>query len=886
MVVVASTTTKRSPGRQDRPGLIARDTLRAALQTAAEQHRVTVVTAAAGSGKTSLLRIWAHRPGRFRPVFVEVQRDRVDAQLFWLSLLGAIRRLSDAEAGAAPAATPDFDEPAAADHVLAQLSGLGIPVMLVLDDVHELAYPDTLRHLGRLLAQLPADVHAIATTRRDLPLGLHRLRLAGELAEIRDSDLRFSRQEACELLSASAIAVSAEALAQLHRRTEGWAAGLRLAAIAMAGHPSPEGFVAEFTGSSRTVADYLIAEMLDRLPLDVRSILLRTSILRRVNGELADLLAGRRGCEPILLDLEDANAFVVSLDPARTWFRYHHLFGDLLQWELRRTLPDEVRPLHRQAAGWLTEDGQVAEAVRHLQAAGDWTEAAALLCDHAFGMMLDGQEESAHALLKAFPRRGTDDYPELDVVRAMVDLVHGRLDEAAAHVAVAESREPALPTERRRRLGMAIAALRFSLAKRRGDLAAVLEHSEFLARPIGGQSGEEIALQRDLRVVALLNLGTIEAFNLGLSDGERHLREGLDLAREIGRPYLQVACLAQLGFASKLPSFSRSRQICEEAIALADAQGWGTAWIVAPALITLACTLVWTGEVDAAQLWLGRAAEALQADSGPGIRTLFHLVAGMLRAGRGDTRASLEEFARAQDIQARLTGPHALTGFVTGWTAATLARLGETTEARVSLAALTGPLASTGEIVNAHAVISLAEGNPAAALSVISDVVDGTTPVVHVATVVEAWLVSALAHRELGSSRHTVRALEHALALAESEALILPFLMTGAHGLLEAVPSHETAHASLVADILDAARSTASADPTRSAGVSTRLSPTELRILRYLPTNLSRPEIADALRLSTNTVSTHVRNIYAKLQATDRSAAVARARELRLLGGR
>src|SRR5207247_861521 len=231
--------------------------------------------------------------------------------------------------------------------------------------------------------------HAVRPTRRDLRLGLHQLRLAGELAEIRAADLRFTERETRELLDASGIALSEAAVALLHQRTEGWAAGLRLAALSLAGHPDPERFVAEFSGSDRTVAEYLIAEMLERQPPDVQDLLLRTSLLDRVNGELADLLTGRPGSEQILLDLEDANAFVESLDPGRTWFRYHHLFADLLRLELRRTLPEEIPALHRRAAGWFTRHGQVAEAVRHTQAAGDWPEAARLLADQSFSLTLD-----------------------------------------------------------------------------------------------------------------------------------------------------------------------------------------------------------------------------------------------------------------------------------------------------------------------------------------------------------------------------------------------------------------------------------------------------------------------------------------------------------------
>src|SRR5258707_12184086 len=316
---------------------------------------------------------------------------------------------------------------------------------------------------------LPGDVHAMLTTGHDLRLRVHQLSLAGELAEVRAADLRFSERETRELLDASGIALSDAGAALLHQRTEGWVAGLRLAALSLADHPDPERFVAEFSGSDRAVAEYLIAEMLERQPADVQDLLLRTSLLDRVNGELGDLLTGRSGSERILLELEDANAFVVSLDPERTWFRYHHLFGDLFRLELRRTLPAEVPALHRRAAGWFTLQGQVVEAIRHTQAAGAWPDAARLLADHSFSLTLDGQAQTMQALVRAFPPGG--DHPGLALVRAMGDLAQGRLDEAAARLAVAEAHAGTAPPDRRRRLRGAVAWLRLSLGRRRGHLA-------------------------------------------------------------------------------------------------------------------------------------------------------------------------------------------------------------------------------------------------------------------------------------------------------------------------------------------------------------------------------------------------------------------------------
>ena len=677
------------------PRLIDRGDLVAALDGAAAS-KVTVISAPAGSGKTSLLRAWTGRPGQPRRLaLAQVQRDQQDAQQFWLAVLGAVRHAS-ATTGRAepPAATPDFNAPAMAGRVLSELAHAPGGITLVVDDLHELTSPEALAQLTRLLVNLPPGVHAVLATRHDVRLGLHQLRLTGELAEIRAADLRFSERETRELLAASGVALSEAGVALLHQRTEGWAAGLRLAALSLAGHPDPERFVTEFSGSERTVAEYLLAEMLDRQPPGVQDLLLRTSLLDRVNGELADLLTGRPGSERILLSLEEANAFVESLDPGRTWFRYHHLFADFLRLELRRQLPADIPVLHRRAAGWFTVHDQVAEAVRHTQAAGDWAEAARLLADQSFSLTLDGQAQTMQALLRAFPPGA--DHPELALVRAAGDLVQGRLDEAAAHLAVAEAYAEAAPPDRRRRLGVAVALLQLWLARRRGDLAGVVEQARFLASPVTGPSDEDIALGSDLRAVALVSLGTAEAWTLGLPDAERHLREGADLAREIGRPYLEVAGLAQLGFASifhgaalpKTRSFAMTQVRCREAIALAERYGWGAEPVVAPALMTLAGTMVFLGEFDEAERWLRCTEQALQTDTGPDIRLLLHQTAGMLHAGRGRNHEALEEFGTAEYLGSQLADSQALASQVTGWLLATQARLGMTGEARAALAAL------------------------------------------------------------------------------------------------------------------------------------------------------------------------------------------------------
>ena len=878
-----SLTAKRGAGAPESNSLrlLDRDRLIAALDRAAAR-KVTLISAPAGSGKTSLLRTWARPPRRLATV--QVRRDERDAQHFWLGVLSAVRhavRHASGTSGDVTAAspTPEFNGRAMVDTVLVELAEAPGDIVLVVDDLQELNSPEALAALIRLLARLPANAHAVLATRRDLPLRLHQLRLAGELAEIRAADLRFTENETRELLHASGLALSSASATRLHQRTEGWAAGLRLAALSLAGHPDPERFVEEFSGTHHAVAEYLLVEMLDHQPAEVRHLLLRTCLLDSVDGELADLLTGRRDSARILLELEDANAFVVSLDPGRTRFRYHQLFTDLLRLELRRTLPAEVPGLHRLAAEWFAQHGRVAEAIRHTQAAGDWPAAARLLADHSVSLTMDGHGETVEALLRAFPRGAHAENPELALVRAGRSLAHGRVDEAHAQLTVAEAHAATTPDDRRRRLGVATRSLRSTLAMRLGDLAGVLAEAIPHTAPGSGQPGD-IALENDVQALALLNLGTVEA-SLAHPDAERQLRAAAALAREIGRPYLEAAALARLGFASRIHPFAITQQRCREAIEFAERRGWGAEPMIAPALVTLASTLVWTGEFDQAERWLHRTVQVVESDTGPDIRLLVHIVSGMLALCRSRYREALREFTSATRLQARLPDSHAVANQVTGWMVAAQARAGLLGEARTALVHLDDGL---GEIRNARAAVLLAEHDPREALGALRDVLDGTAPVVGYVSLVEAQLLAGLAHHQLGDQRAAAAATERALALAEADRLVLPFAVTGAAQLLESLP-RDTGYEALRTEILDALRGAPPIPTDRPAPEYVeKLSPGELRVMRYLPTNLSRPEIATELSISLNTVSTHIRSIYAKLGVGDRSSAVRRAQELQIPG--
>jgi LuxR family transcriptional regulator, maltose regulon positive regulatory protein len=857
----------------------------------AEAERVVQISAPAGSGKTVLVRPWIAEAGLAQhAALVPVDSGERDPQRFWLKVVSALRETaSGAPLVQALTAAPDLDGWAIVKGLLTDLAPLADRIWLVIDDVHQLG-PDALRQLELLVLRAPPELRFVLATRHDVRLGLHRPRLEGELTEIREPDLRFTVAEARALFAAAGVQLPDAALVSLQERTEGWAAGLRLAALSLAGQPDPARFVAGFSGTERTVAEYLLDEVLDRQREEVRRLLLRTSILERVNGELADVLTGDKGGEGVLQDLEQAGAFVISLDGSRSWFRYHRLFAGLLQLELRRTAPVEVAALHRTAAHWLVEHGYPVEAIRHAQAARDWDLAAGLLADHWPGLHLDGQAATTHELLTGFPPSVRAADAELAAVAAADELAYGSLEAAERYLGLAELGTASVPYARRARAQLLLGIVQLLVVRQRGDLSAVAEEVRRLEPLTGAPDAAQPGLGEDLRAWALISLGITEVWTGWFQEAERHLGRGIALAHRIGRPFLEFTGLAHLAAVEMFRSYAQADERSRQAIEMAERHGWASDPAAGTACMALGTMLTWQGRLGEAELWVQRAERTLTAEAQPAAGHVIRYLRGLLELARGRDADALAAFRAAEPLARHLAASHYTVPRARALLVHALVRLGDTEGAQQALAELGSQDRDHGETRIATATLLLAQDDPHAAVAALAPVLDGALSALPWIGLARAFLLEAIARDALGDPAAAGRALERALGLAEPDGALSVFLLHPAPGLLERHAWHGTAHAALIAEIqglLAGNRSAPSpssqAGWARSRSLDEQLTDSEIRVLRYLPTHLTAHEIANELFLSVNTVGTHMRHMYAKFGVHSRHEAVDRARALGLL---
>jgi LuxR family transcriptional regulator, maltose regulon positive regulatory protein len=557
--------------------------------------------------------------------------------------------------------------------------------------------------------------------------------------------------------------------------------------------------------------------------------------------------------------------------------------------------------LHATAAGWYVGNGYPAEAVRHAQAAQDWSLAARLLSDHWVDLDLGGQAATARELLTAFPASVAAADAELIALTAAAELARGSLEEAERQLALAIQRSASVPAVRRGRLEIMLTVLRLYLARQRGDLPAVSEAADGLLAAVDTPNEPQLSLGEDLRALTLISLGIAEVWAFRFRDANQHLEQGVALARGISRPYLELIALAHGAELAALRSYTRGAQCSRQAIDLARRHGWSDEPLVAVAYTVLGGAMVSQGRLAEGERWLGHAARILRPDVEPAIGMHLHYARGGLEMARGRHADAIAGFRAARQLAETLVTPHFLATPMRAHMLQALVLLGETGRVERSLAELDPNEREGGEMRNAIALLRLVQHDPLGATAALAPVLDGSVRV-HPVWVVAA-LLEAIARDELGDPAAAERAIERALDLAEPDLVLFPFLTHPVPALLERHARDCAKHAALIAEILSLLppvrpmgvwggaggirvsppRPTESPQLTEFPLLAEPLSQGETRVLRYLPTNLSAPEIARELSVSVNTVRTHIRHVCGKLGAHGRTEAVTQARAHGLL---
>lgn len=864
---------------------VARERLLTLLDHATRSP-VTVLSAGPGSGKTQLLASWRAQGRGPGPVaWLSLDPADNDPARFWVSVLAAV-----SESGAVGAGDPldVLRVPSAVDarfldRIIGGLADLPSPVVLVLDDFHEITDTAVLDAVAELLRHLPAQLRLVFATRADPPLPMYRLRLAGELTEIRAAGLAFGPHEATQLFAGHGLPLDRAQVVTLLTRTEGWAAGLRLAAMSLVGCDDLSRGVATYAGDDRSVAEYLIAEVLCRLEPQVQRFLLRTCVTDRLCGDLADAMTGRRGGGQLLERLVRDNAFVSGLGDRPAWYRYHPMFAEVLRHRLSVESPAEVPALHAAAAQWFADHGEPIEAVRHAMAGEDWRLAGMIIGRVGVPLLLSANRQTLSRMLDQLPARPAGD---ADVAAAVVARVSrpAETDQLAIQIGLAGRLIDDLPAFERRRLAAARRLLALGVARLGGDIDAMSEAADDVLRLVRADLVPDPRMVEQYRAIALTNKGVAQTWTGHTADAERTLHSALIAAELAGLELVELNSLSYLGLVHAVDGRLRSADaLVRQATRFADDRGWRSEMQIGAAYLAAVIVHLERWEIDEARGLLESELTAIEPSLEPALAHAAGLVRARLLSVTGDFDGARAEVARVRRRYPGSVAPGVLRRWgrvveveidlAAGDPAAALSRL-----ARLSEPA---PASHRERVLRARAHLAL--GSPQEAEDVLHPVRNASS--VDDVVLIHTWLTEALIADRLREDSRALDWLSRALALAEDEQIRLPFHLLGSR--LRALLSRHVqvggGHHEFVSTMLGVRATAGGGVARRPPRWPDPLTDRELTMLRFLPTMRSNSEIAQELCVSPNTVKAHLKTLFRKLAVSNRRDAVRRARELGLL---
>jgi LuxR family transcriptional regulator, maltose regulon positive regulatory protein len=835
---------------------------------------VTLVCAPAGFGKTSLLAGWAAQLPVGGVAWLSLDRHDTDPGRLWSGLLDALQATGRFPTGShlhqllAPAGEVD---PGFVEELIQQVAALHEPLWLVLDDVHALQHPTAIVSLELLLRRLPSNLHVVLSGRTDPPIGVPRLRLRGVLKEIRARDLAFTLEETAELVRRHEVGLSAADLEVLHARTDGWAAGLQIACMAVAGGEEPAAFVARFDGDDHEIADYLLTEVMAGLPEATRRFMLRTSICADLSVGLAQRLSDRMDAARVLDELEQRNAFTRRLGRGRASYRYHDLLRTFLLAELRREEPRAERELQHTAARWFQHQGDHLHAMEHLAAAGDVEQVLELARSDGLAAVLSGRSRRLRAILTDLPEAGRRE-PIAALLLAATSLELDQVEEADAWLALLDlDAITAGPDTSLAAFAAAVGTARARLDLDVRDALARLESNSTVA------TGDA-----DLDLYRLQHRGVARLFVGDYEGSASDLQRATALARASGRDAVLISCLSFLaGTFASMGDLPATRRHAAEAVALAERRGWGRSPSLAHAYMLVGWTASLRADTATAELAAARALASLARHNEPDVELAARSLELYLFADRDDAFAALQGYMRLYERLADADVSPALLGYAAPLVLQICLDLGERHWARTIVEIAIRRAPDPGEPALLRALLQLDAGQPAAARRELAPILDGGATCHLVTTEVRAWLLAAEIEQGAGNLTKAQELLRAALLLAEPAELLQPFTEFGRRcsELLISGKGRFGRSEAFVDAILE--RSVATTADERDALL--RLTPAELEILRDLPSLLSLREIGAARSISVNTVKSHLRAIYRKLDVDGRRAAVEAARGRGLL---